>query len=100
MNPPDHPLEPNPGAIIEGAGLGVATTGPIQTVAPLVEFCRQTLLDVTKSLSRIRATRVLADPRTRLTTAEILYRLPDFPQLLQSLYSAGIGSGAPFPLRA
>ncbi|MFN8819971.1 MAG: hypothetical protein ACK5WY_08370 [Holosporaceae bacterium] len=84
MNPPDYPLEPgNPGAIIEGAGLGGGDHLPDLTV-PSCGILLASAAGCDQKPERDRATRVLVIPQMRLTTAEILYRLPDFPQLLQS----------------
>ncbi len=65
MNPPDHPTPP-------------------ESVVPLIALSSTPVHE--ESLGQIihRETRIFLIPQMRLTTAEILYRLPDFPQLLQS----------------
>ena len=66
MNPPDHPTPP-------------------ESVVPLIALSSTPVHE--ESLGQIihRETRIFLIPQMRLTTAEILYRLPDFPGLKKFL---------------
>jgi uncharacterized protein Usg len=69
MNPPDHPTPPESvDPLIAAPNLSGHKGGLEGGLGQIIH----------------RETRIFLIPQMRLTTAEILYRLPDFPQLLQS----------------